>query len=226
MYRFRHAARRVIVGASGFTAALLLSASCSPAWAQSDPFELPRGVNVDTVSRAGTPGLSEIVVDGRRRPRMVFLEWLPDGTLSIECDDARAAGIDVPAGLRGRVPLTKLPIVSSSFDGARQTLTVALMRKSDGANLIDLGRRQATDGESGALTWARLSYDLVATVGSRNSASTGGLFEAAAGRGNFTAASSFAVTADARQGARLRRLSSAAQLFLPGKTMVDRKSVV
>lgn len=219
MSRSHRAVKGVLAGAICLIASLLTPGGTNAAWAQTDPFELPRDLNIETVSRAGTPGLSEIVVDGRRRVRMVFLEWLPDGTLSIDCDDARAAGIAVPAGLRGRVPLSKLPIVSSSFDGARQTLAVSLMRSSDGENLIDLGRRQKTDGESGSLTWARLSYDLSATVGTSRSSAAGGLFELAAGRGNLTAATAFSVVAEGALGVTTRRLSSAAQLYLPEKAM-------
>ncbi len=219
MCRFHRAAKRVIAGAGTLIASLLLPVGCNPAWAQADPFELPAGVNAETISRSGTPGLSEIVVDGRHRSRMVFLEWLPSGRLAIDCDDARSAGIDVPASLKGRVPLDTLPIAASSFDGATQTLTVSLLRKSDGGNLIDLGRRQATDGDSGALTWARVGYDVVGTASTRNPAAVAGLFDLSVGRGNFIAGSSVSVFVD-HGSIRTRRLSSAAQLFIPGRSLV------
>lgn len=219
MCRLLRAARRVIAGAGTVTASLLLPFGCDPAWGQADPFELPTGVNVETISRSGTPGLSEIVVDGRHKPRMVFLEWLPSGKLSIDCDDARAAGIEVPKALKGRVPLDQLPIASSSFNGATQTLSVSLLRKSDGENMIDLGRRQATDGDSGAVTWARLSYDMVGTASTRNPASAAGLFDLSVGRGNSVAGSSVSVFFDHGE-VRTRRLSSAAQLFIPARSLV------
>ncbi|MBS0480730.1 MAG: fimbrial biogenesis outer membrane usher protein [Proteobacteria bacterium] len=214
------AAKRLLALAAGLIASLAFLPGSGTAWAQADPFELPVGVNVDTVSRAGTPGLSEIVVDGRRKPRMAFLEWTAGGELTIEADDARVAGIDVPSGASGKIPLAKLPVAKWNFDGQRQTLFVDLLRKSDGANLIDLGIRQATDGESGSLTWAKLNYDLIGSVDTSGRRSAGGLFEAAAGRGNFLVTTSFAMRSDVAGPAVVQRLDTTAQLYMPGKAMI------
>ena len=98
MYRFRRATKRVIAGAGTLIASLLLPVGCNPAWAQADPFELPAGVNVETISRSGTPGLSEIVVDGRHRSRMVFLNGCPAaGWRSIAMTHARPGSMCRPA---------------------------------------------------------------------------------------------------------------------------------
>ena len=220
MPRFRRAAKRILAPALALIASLAWLPASSTAWAQADPFELPSGVNADTVSRAGTPGLSEIIVDGHRRPRMVYVEWLPHGGLSINTEDARAAGIEVPRSLKGKVALDDLGVASWTYDGARQTLIIKLLRKSDGANLIDLGTRQATDGESAAVTWARLNYDTVATVSTRSKPAFGGLFEAAVGRGNAFAATTFTLRYDPVSGTALTRLDSVAQVTFPQKAIV------
>lgn len=186
--------------------------------AQEDPFALPAGVTAETASRAGTPGRTEIIVDGERKVRMVDLAWLPDGSLGIEAADAETAGLPVPAGSRGKIAIGSLKLVKWDFDGLRQSLSVRRFRNSDGANLIDLSPIGRSDGESGALTWGRADYDIIASRTPGTNA-LAGAFNLSAGRGNFFVGTTFTAQIGEARGV-FRRLDSQVQLLIPRKGLV------
>ncbi|WP_423141340.1 fimbria/pilus outer membrane usher protein [Parablastomonas sp. CN1-191] len=171
-----------------------------------------------TVSRAGTPGLSDIIVDGERRARMVDLEW-QGNVLTIEADQARAAGLPVPAEAGGKISLASLGLASFRFDPLSQTLVVALMRKSDGGNLIDLTHSKQQEGQSAPLTWARLDYDVTASR-TPQQAAAGGAFAAALGRGNVYGATTITATASSGGHGQVQRLDSFVQWLIPSKGVV------
>ena len=216
MFSLRPALERSLVLAAALAATL---GAPFTARAQDDPFALPRGATVDTVSRAGTPGLSEIVVDGRRRARMVELEWVGGDKLAIDADQARAAGLPVPDQAAGKVALDSLGLAKWYFDTATQVLTVAMIRHSDGVNLIDLSPRPGNDGDSAALTWARLDYDLTASRTPRQVA-TGGTLNMAVGRGNLVAGATFIGAVATGSNGHFRRLDTQVQWLMPARSLV------
>lgn len=153
------------------------------AHAQADPFALPKGLTQQSVADAPTgPIVSEIVVDGQLRRRMVTLEGSGDA-LTIDAEEARAAGLPVKDGVKGRVPLASLTLYEWSFDSLRQRLKVSLYRSNDGANFRDLGARKLAEGVSSTpLTTFRIDYDVTASATPQGSA-LGGFFSAYAVRG-------------------------------------------
>jgi outer membrane usher protein FimD/PapC len=213
--QYLRAARPLLALAAG------LAGLASPsAQAQSDPFALPRTLTIDAAQELPTgPLLSEIVVDGRPRPRMVSIEARGDD-ITIDADEARAAGLPVPAAVTGPIRLDALKLYQWKFDSFRQRLTVSLFRQNDGANLRDLSARNYGPSESSPLTAFRLDYDLTASLHPR-SASMGGLFDAALVRGNLSISSSARVlgSSDGR-GVEAKRLDSRVEFLWDRKGLV------
>ncbi|MFN6935203.1 MAG: hypothetical protein ACK4NZ_08635, partial [Tsuneonella sp.] len=180
--RSRHlrAARPLLALLAGVTGLLSL-----PAQAQSDPFALPKTLTVDSAQSLQTgPLLSEIVVDGRTKSRMVTVEGRGED-VTIDAEEARAAGLPVPDSAKGQVRLDSLKLYQWKYDSFRQRLTVALFRQNDGPNFRDLSSRNYGPSESSPLLAVRLDYDLTASVSTRD-VSAGGLFDAAIVRGNLS----------------------------------------
>ena len=206
----RTAAERLLALVAALGAAL----GGGTALAQTDPFALPTGITAQSVSAQAGPGLSEIAVDGETRARMVDLAWA-NGALTIDSDGARAAGLPVAPGQSGHVPLDSLRIAKWTFDAQRQRLEVQLLRKSDGANLIDMAYAPRKDGDSTPLTAFRLDYDLTATL-AKGRTGAAALVEAALVRGNVAATSGFRVLTDPQPGSpAFLRLDSQVQVLFP-----------
>lgn len=179
---------------------------------ETDPFALPKDLTVKAVEQTAGPGLSEIEVDGAVKKRLVNLDGRGDA-LSIDADDARAAGLPVPDGATGAIRLSALTLYKWEFDSLRQRLMVKLLRNNDGGNFRDLYRQRWALTETTPLLALRLDYDLTASI-TPNGRSAGGLFDAALVRGNFALASSFrASTSPGAQN--LVRLDSAMQINIP-----------
>lgn len=191
---YLRAARPLLALAAG------LAGLASPsAHAQSDPFALPKTMTVDAAQALPTgPLMSEVIVDGRAKGRMVAIEGRGDA-VSIDADDARAAGLPVPEGATGQIRLDTLKLYQWKFDSFRQRLTVALFRKNDGANFRDLSALNYGPSESTPLTAFRLDYDMTASV-SRRDLTVGGLFDAAIVRGNLSASTSARVLGSSNNG--------------------------
>lgn len=211
MRRFHQAAAERLLALAAALGAALGGGS---AHAQTDPFALPSGLTAQSVSAQQGPGLSEISVDGETRARMVDLAWA-GGVLTIDAEGARAAGLPVAPGLQGKVPLDSLRIAKWTFDSQRQRIEIQLLRKSDGANLIDMTQGPRQDGESTPLTAFRLDYDLTATL-ARGRSGAAALVEAALVRGNVSATSGFRyVTQSDANSPPLLRLDSQVQVLFP-----------
>ena len=209
-------ARRAARPSLALIAALAAATAGSPAAAQSDPFELPAGLTAQTARPDDGPRLSEITVDGRSRPRMVNLAG-SGRELTIEADDARAAGLPVPDGASGPIKLVSLHLYEWNYDSLRQRLVVKLFREGDGANLKDFAARPYGGGESRPLLALRVDYDLTATM-SRRATSAGGLVSATLVYGNFALNSTARASSDPQVGSPgLLRLDSAARLAMPEK---------
>ncbi|MGX7896146.1 hypothetical protein [Tsuneonella sp. HG222] len=198
-------------------AALIVAlAGHQPARAQEDPFARDPAIDARSVAAAGGPGLSEIVVDGSARSRMVELTWRGKELL-IDADGARAAGLPVPDDLHGNIPLGSLEIAKWQFDTFRQRLEISLFRKSDGKNLIDLARRSTEIGESHPITALRLNYDLTASAGAGKSV-VGGYLDPVLVRGNAHLQSGLQISSDNGRGRPgLKRLDTSANLYIPDK---------
>ncbi|ANY19002.1 Fimbrial Usher protein [Tsuneonella dongtanensis] len=174
------AARPLLALAAGFAGLLSHSAQ-----AQSDPFALPKTLTVDSAQSIETgPLLSEIVVDGRQKSRMVTIEGKGDNA-TIDAEEARAAGLPVPSGAKGQIALASLKLYQWKYDSFRQRLTVALFRQNDGPNFRDLSARNYGPSESTPLLAVRLDYDLTTAITPRE-VTAGGLFDAALVRGNLS----------------------------------------
>lgn len=188
-------------------AALSAITGGAPAFAQEDPFALPKGLTAQSVVIDEGPGLSEIAIDGEVRKRLVLLAWQGE-SLTIDADAARAAGLPVDDAAQGMVPLQRLPLAKWSFDKFTQRLEIQLLRKSDRNNFIDLHEASETRGESSPLLAFRLGYDLTATLaGGRRSA--GGLLDAGLVRGGVALSSTMQFnTAPAAGEGRLTRLDT------------------
>jgi outer membrane usher protein FimD/PapC len=192
----------------------LASVAGTPLAAQSDPFELPAGLTAQSVRPQEGPFLAEISVDGRSRARMVTLEG-SGRELTIDADDARAAGLPVPDGATGPVKLAALHIYDWNYDSLRQRLTVQLFRTSEGENLKDFAARPGGASESRPLLALRVDYDLTATV-SRRATNAGGLVSATVVYGNFALNTTARATSDPQVGSPgLLRLDTAARLASP-----------
>lgn len=210
-------ARRAASPSLALIAALAAMAG-SPAAAESDPFALPEGLTAQTVRPDEGPRLSEITVDGRSRARMVTVAG-SGRALTIDADEARAAGLPVPAGAHGPVKLAELRLYQWTYDSLRQRLSVALFRHGDGDNLKDFAARGEAASESTPLLALRVDYDLTATL-ARGRSSAGGLVSATVVYGNFAVNSSARGASDPQPGApRLLRLDTTARLALPGKAL-------
>lgn len=135
----------------------------SPLAAQSDPFALPEGLTAQSVRPDEGSRLAEITVDGRSRARMVTVAG-SGREMTIDADDARAAGLPVADGARGAVKLASLELYEWKFDSLRQRVAVKLFRKGDGENLKDFAARPEAASESSSLLALRVDYDLSATV--------------------------------------------------------------
>lgn len=209
------AARPLLALAAG-----LAGLASLPAQAQSDPFALPKTLTVDAAQSLPTgPLLSEIVVDGREKSRMVAIEGRGEDA-TIDAEDARAAGLPVPAGVTGQIRLDSLKIYQWKFDSFRQRLTVALFRQNDGANFRDLSARNYGPSESTPLTAFRLDYDITASFSPRE-ATAGGLFDASLVRGNLAFSSSARVLGSSLDGGlKAMRLDSRAEFLWDRKGLV------
>lgn len=204
------AAERVLA----LAALLSIAFGGSTARAQSDPFALPSGVTARSVSAQAGPGLSEIAVDGETRVRLVDLAW-QNGVLTIDAEAARAAGLPVPEGARGKVPLDSLKVAKWNFDPRRQRLEVQLLRKSDRGNLIDLSRAPRQDGVSAPLTALRIDYDLTGTL-AKGRSGVGGYADVAIVRGNTSFSSGFQFTSSPAAGSSaFTRLDTTLEVQLP-----------
>src|SRR5687768_972976 len=98
--------------------AALAALTASPAAGQADPFALPQGLTAQSVADAAVPMLSEIAVDGKTLPRMVTLAGAGQA-LTIDADEARAAGLPVPLDARGAIRLASLKVYEWRFDPLR-----------------------------------------------------------------------------------------------------------
>lgn len=213
----RNLARHAIRPPLALVAALAAIAG-SPLAAQSDPFALPEGLTAQSVRPEEGPRLSEITVDGRSRARMVTLAG-SGREMTIDADEARAAGLPVPESATGPVKLATLKLYEWKYDSLRQRLTVQLFRDGDGDNLKDFAARSEAASESRPLLALRVDYDLTATVAHRAS-SAGGLVSATVVYGNFALNSSVRATSDPQIGSPgLLRLDTAARLAIPAKGM-------
>lgn len=212
----RRAARPFLaLAAAGLATATL---STSPALAQDsrDPFALPATATADSISSMETgPLMSEIVIDGRARSRMVELSGQGDA-VTIDAADARAAGLPVAEGASGPVRLSSLRLYNWKFDSFRQRLTVSLFRDNDGPNLRDLSARNIGPSESTPLTALRLDYDVTSTVSSRG-ATFGGFFDAAVVRGNAAFSSNARVLGTTDSKLTATRLNTTFELALPSR---------
>ncbi len=209
----RSAAKRFLALLAAILAAL---AGSSAALAQDDPFALPKGVTARSIVADDGPGLSEIYVDGRQKPRMVDLEWRGK-TLLIDADAARAAGLPVEENVSGQITLDSLNIYEWKFDRLRQRLAITLLRHSDGKNLIDLSAAPANDGASTPLTALRIDYDLTASLAGHKGI-VAGYVDTALVRGNFAAGTGIQVSTDGPNGkASAVRLDSNVQVAFPNK---------
>jgi outer membrane usher protein len=209
------AARPLLALAAG------LAGLASPsAQAQGDPFALPKALTVDAAQSLPTgPLLSEIVVDGRAKSRMVAIEGRGD-EVTIDAEGARAAGLPVPEGASGQIRLATLKLYQWKFDPFRQRLTVALFRQNDGANFRDLSARNYGPSESTPLTAFRLDYDMTASFNPREAA-VGGLFDVALVRGNLSASSSARVLGSSGDGGlKAIRLESRVEFLWDRKGLV------
>jgi outer membrane usher protein FimD/PapC len=205
----RHAARP-----SGALLAALAALTGSPLAAQSDPFALPQGLTAQSVAEADAPMLSEIVIDGAARARMVTLSGRGD-RLTIDAEEARGAGLPVPEGASGPIRLSSLRIYEWKFDPLRQRLSVQLFRTGENANLKDFATRQRAASESRPLLALRVDYDLTATL-SQGRSSAGGLVSATLVYGNFAINGSARASTLPELGApTILRLDTTARLAMP-----------
>ena len=208
-------ARRAARPSSALIAALAALAG-TPLAAQSDPFELPKGLTAQTVRPDDGPRLSEITVDGRSRARMITVAG-SGSALTINAEDARAAGLPVPDGVDGPIKLADLKLYEWKYDSLRQRLSVKLFRHGDGDNLKDFAARGEAASESAPLLALRVDYDLTATV-ARGHSSAGGLVSATVVYGNFALNSSARAATDPQLGSpALLRLDTTARLAFPEK---------
>jgi outer membrane usher protein FimD/PapC len=208
-------ARRAVNPSLALVAALAALAG-SPAAAESDPFELPKGLTAQSVRPDEGPRLSEITVDGRSRPRMVTVTGA-GRELAIDADEARAAGLPVPDGATGPIKLTALKLYQWTYDPLRQRLAVTLFRTGDGDNLKDFAARPEAPSESRPLLALRVDYDLTATV-AHHASSAGGLVSATLVYGNFGLNTAVRASSDPQFGSpKLLRLETAARLAVPDK---------
>ena len=185
----------------------------------SDPFALPDNVTIKAVAEAPGPGLSEIEIDGAVRKRLVTLSGRGDA-LAIEAEDAIAAGLPVPEGAKGPIPIASLKLYKWEFDSLRQRLAVRLLRNNDGGNFRDLSRPDWDLTRTTPLLALRLDYDLTASI-TPSGKSAGGLFDAALVRGGLSLATSLRADTDpARGSSHFVRLDSTLQWNLPGQHTV------
>lgn len=176
----------------------------------SDPFALPKDVTVKAAEEAPGPGLSEIEIDGSVRTRLVTLSGRGD-LLTIDAQDAAAAGLPVPEGATGAIRLSALPIYKWEFDALRQRLAIRLLRNNDGGNFRDLSRPDWALTKTTPLLALRLDYDLTASI-TPTGRSAGGLFDAALVRGGVALATSLRADTDpGRKADHFVRLDSALQ---------------
>lgn len=210
--------RRFLPAATDLATALaafgLAAAGATTAAAQDDPFALPRDVTIAAARQAEGPGLTPITVDGRELPRMVRLQWQGQ-ELAIDAATAETAGLPLPQGASGWIPLKTLAVASWNFDRLNQQLAVKLFRRNDGPNDIDMARQDRGYGQRADLPALLIDYDLSATLSGRGS-SAGGVVAPRFVYGNFQLRASVQATTDAAVGAsNAVRLETAAQLALP-----------
>ena len=221
MPRFRSPARKSRLAAI----ALALATAFAPqlAQAQSDPFALPEGASIADAEEADRegPGLSAARVNGRELPRMVDLRWI-DGALAIDAQSAEMAGIPVPEGAEGYLPLDLLDIAEWSFDRANQRLAVRLFNRGEGRNDIDVARRNFTDAERSPILAGLVDYDLFAShAGGRTQ--TAAFIAPRVSYGDFNLEGALRYLSDPAPGAdRLVRLDTAATLAVPGRNLALR----
>ena len=181
---------------------------------ESDPFALPKDLTVKAVEEAAGPGLSEIEIDGAVEGRLVTLSGRGDA-LSIDAEEARAAGLPVVEGAKGQIRISELPVYRWEFDSLRQRLAVRLLRSSDGANFRDLSKPQWALSKTTPLLALRIDYDLTASI-TPTRRSAGGFFDAALVRGDLALATSLRADSDpGRDIESIVRLDSALQLNVP-----------
>lgn len=215
---FPPAARHLLTLIAASAAVALTPAS---ARAQADPFAIPDDLTAQSVAQTADQGplLVEIVVDGRKRSRMVHIDGRGDA-LTIDAADARAAGLPVTPDAGGAVRMADLKIYRWSFDKLRQQLEVLLLRASDGANFRDFAARSRIESETHPLLALRLDYDLTATISQRG-VSAGGLVDGYVARGNFSIGSSGRVLSNPQPGSSaFVRLETQAQLFIESQGLV------
>ena len=211
------AARPLLALLAAGTAAAIAPA---PALAQADPFALPPSLTVESVEQTATgPILAEIVVDGASKRRLVTVEGR-GLAMTIDADDARTAGLPVPDGAQGAIPIASLNVYEWKFDSLRQMLKVTLFRRNDGANFRDLTARKRVASESSALTALRFDYDVTASA-TPSAVSLGGFLDAAAVRGNLSLGTSVRLLSSPPLGSvPFVRLDSKAQFLWEAKELV------
>lgn len=211
----RLAAERVLALAAALSAAF----GGQAATAQEDPFALPKGLTAQAVASNDGPGLSEIEIDGEVRQRLVPLAYR-NGSLAIDADAARAAGLPVAPGGGGMIPLNSIKVAKWNFDSIHQRLVVQLIRKSDRGNLIDLYSAPRNDGQAAPLMALRVDYDLTTTL-ARGRSGAAGLVEAAVVRGNVAVTTGLQVVSSPAPGSSaVLRLDSQFQIQFPRKGLV------
>lgn len=184
-----------------------------------DPFALPKDMTAKAVDEAPGPGLSEIEIDGSLKRRLVTLSGRGDA-LSIDAQEAAAAGLPVPGGATGLLRLSALPLYTWEFDSLRQRLVVRLLRNNDRGNFRDLSKPDWDLTRTTPLLALRIDYDLTASI-APSGRSAGGLFDAALVRGGLALATSLrAATDPGRQASNFVRLDSSLQWNLPGARSV------
>lgn len=201
------------IGAAAFTG--------SAANAQTDPFVLPKSATTAIAQSAATsgPGLSEIEIDGRVSARLVDLQG-SGNTLTIDADNARVAGLPVPAGASGAIRLDSLKLYQWRFDPLRQRLVIRLFRNNDGPNFRDFAVRGNERAERNTIAALRIDYDINAAFG-RSGVHTAGLFSATAVKGHLAAVTTARAAPDSANGPlRVHRLDSFVQLGLPNGSVV------
>ena len=201
------------IGVAGYTGGAANS--------QTDPFALPKSATAAIARSAATsgPGLSEVEIDGRLSARLVDLQG-SGNALTIDADNARVAGLPVPAGASGPIRVDSLKLYQWRFDPLRQRLVIKLFRNNDGPNFRDLAARENERAGRNTIAALRIDYDINAAFG-RSGVHTAGLFSATAVKGTLAAVTTARVAPDTAQGpVRVQRLDSFVQLGLPNGAAV------
>lgn len=218
--------------ASGLITALCLFYA-DQAVAADDPFALPYDISAastkdrfggvapadfDNIAPPQYALFAEIRVNGLARKRLVQLHDI-DGRLSINAQDAEAAGLIEKARGDAYLDLDSLKLLKWHFDRSSGILSVDIARKSDGPNNINLATGRAFSADSRPLTAFIGNYDLTAAV-DRNGVSVAGLLETRMVRGDLSVGSGWRFASNNPSGQPdFVRLDSALTLNMPERAM-------